>query len=326
MGDNEEFSNEELEILGEEPSEEKDPETPSEEDGDKGEETPSGSKEKSEGTPASDKEPGTEHKDGEGDDKDPVPYDRFSKVYGQHKETERKLDLLKSDPEEYYRQYPDEKPKEELEDGGSKVPTFGEAGNLVVEGGEHDGLTLREVFEKDPFAAQDIYMQHKEGLLEQEREETRKIETLQAESNREIAGFAQKLASEMFSKADIKSLSESETKTIETEVNKILDWMDETGRGGGVIEDAYFLMNKDNIIQDAISKGATGLAKSLSASTAQSISSTKSESADGMDGYMNMTENELANVIDNMTEGEVIGFLKNAPKALKEKFPGAPWD
>lgn len=329
-----EFTQEELEILGEDMPNE-DPGNPSEDQDDKGESQEI--EEKPEETPESEEEEeqktDTEQDKGEEDDKDkdkgPVPYDRFSKVYGEKKELERKLELFRKDPEEYFRQYPDEKPTEEQPEESkteeTHIPTFGEVGNLTVQGGEHDGLTLRQVYEKDPFAAQDIYMQYKEDLLTKQRKEQATNERLKQESNQEVNSFATERAKELFDKA-LDGLNEKEVTQINQEINETLDWMAKTGRGAGSLKDAYILKNLDQIIENATKKGASGLVNHLKKPSSSSISSKRTSSDSSMNNYLNMDTNQLAAVIDNMGDQEFLNFKKNAPPALREKLPGLDWD
>ncbi|MFX0114196.1 MAG: hypothetical protein ACFFB3_06585 [Candidatus Hodarchaeota archaeon] len=323
------FTKEELEILGEDMPDE-DPGTPSEEESDTGESQES--EEKPEAIPESEEkeEADTEQKHDEGEtDKDRVPYDRFSKVYGEKKELEWKLELFRTDPEEYFRQYPDEKPSEERsEEPETKIPTFGEAGNLVVQGGEHDGLTLRQVYEKDPFAAQDIYMQYKEDLLAKQRQEQETVTRLQEESNQEINSFAIERAKELFNKSDdfnLRDLNEKEVDQINKEIQDVLQWMDKTGRGGGKLKDAYVLKNLGTILENATKKGASGLINHLKKPSSSSISSKRTSSDRSMENYINMDPNQLAAMIDDMSDQQFLNFRKNAPPALREKLPMVDW-
>lgn len=325
---NEEFTKEELEVLGEQAPEE-DPETSTKEESDTGESQES--EEETEEIPESEKEEETEtetEQEEEEDKKDPVPYDRFSKVYGEKKELERKLELFRKDPEEYFKQYPDEKPEEEQQEEKTEILTFGEAGSLVVHGGEYDGLTLREVFEKDPFAAQDIYMQYKEQLITKQRDEKEIQEKLKAESNKEINGFAHERARELFDKPedfDIADLSEKEAKQINQELQETIDWMTRTGRGGGKIKDAYILKNLDKILENATKKGTSGLLNHLKKPSSQSISSKKTSTGAGMDSYIDMDASQLIDIIEDMDDQEYLNFRKNAPKSLRDKLPGLDW-
>lgn len=324
-----EFTQEELEILGEDTPDE-DPGSPAEEqESDTGESQDS--EEKPEETPESEEteETDTEQEEGERD-KGPVPYDRFSKVYGEKKELERKLELFRKDPEEYFRQYPDEKPTGEQPETlevpkETYIPTFGEAGSLVVQGGEHDGLTLRQVYEKDPFAAQDIYMQYKEDLLAKQREEQETSVRLKEESDKEVNSFASERAKELFEK-DLDKLSEKEVTQINKEIQETIDWMAKTGRGAGNLKDAYLLKNWDKIIEDATKKGASGLINHLKKPSSSSISSKRTSSSTSMDNYLNMDTNQLAAMIDDMSDQQFLHFKKNAPPTLREKLPQVDWD
>ena len=106
----EDFSNEELEILGEDVPESE--ETDTEE-----QETPEETDTKEDDTGDADGSEETdeqaEEEESAEEDENRVPQKRVDKIVYEREETQRKLDLLKRDPNKYYQLYPDEKPDTE---------------------------------------------------------------------------------------------------------------------------------------------------------------------------------------------------------------------
>ena len=106
-------------------------------------------------------------------------------------------------------------------------------------------------------------------------------------------------------------------------------FMAETGRGSGILKDAYFLMNQDGLLKDAEKKGAKSLAKKISGSN--SVPSVKTGTAGGgggniYDDALALTPSEMAGRLDNMTEGQMKDFINKAPAKVKARFPGIDWD
>jgi len=320
MGD-EEFTKEELETLGEE--------TESEEE--KGQETQVDSKEKGEEetetkqtTESEEEKTEEEQKAEEIEEKENlIPQSRLDQMRREKGDMERKHDLLKRSPEEYYQLYPDEKPEEE-----EKVETVSkqEIWNMVVKGGTYDGKTLAEVHEVDALYAIDLYNDYRDELRGKQLEEKGKADKIREESEKEINAFSGRLSKETFNK-EPDALSEEESKKIETEIGSIIDWMEKTGRGAGNIEDAYFLMNKDKILADTQGKSIQAIVQAMQSSKVTSISNKEDRGVKtGYESDLNLTRDQLASKIDNMGDTEAEKYFKNAPAELKNKFPDLAWD
>ena len=80
--------------------------------------------------------------------------------------------------------------------------------------------------------------------------------------------------------------------------------MGETGRGGGNIADAYFLMNKEKLLSNAAEKGVKSLIDTSSKGV-QTVNSKKDiEEKSGYDKFTDYTANQLADYMDNLTDKE----------------------
>jgi hypothetical protein len=270
-------------------------------------------------------ESGDDTASGEDEASDPVPYGRFSKVYAEKAEAQTKLDLLKKlGTEKYYELYPDERPEEApaaAAPGPAKIPTRKEAGNLQVTGGEYSGKSLEELYQLDYAAAEDLYQDYVSGIKQQASAQESEQQTVQQELNE----FGEARAKEVFGKA-LNQLDKDQAAQIELLADTVSKWMVETGRGGGLIEDAFFLMNKDGLLEKSNQKALKSLVKTLKGGAPPSVSSRQTASGNGTYGkYMAMSVDELANTFADMTEDQQANFLKKAPKAFREKHPKLPY-
>lgn len=265
------------------------------------------------------------------DDKGPVPYERFKEKLDRAKEAdeyETKLDLLKTDPDEYYNQYPDEKAKEEA---APEVTTTApdDIWNMLVKGGEFDGQTLGAVYDQGGAAARyalGLYNQELDSVRSETETARSREAKIKTDTDKEIDTFAGSLAKDMYQKEPEDKLSKEETETIDGVINETLDWMEKTNRGFGNIVDAYFLKNKDRILAGEQIKGVSNLIKSTQTDVS-SISNKKDIGTEltGYEGDMGKSAEELAAKIENMTDAEATKYLADAPQKLRDKHPKASW-
>jgi len=254
-----------------------------------------------------------------------MPVDRFEKVYGKGKENERiveelneKHNLLKTNPEEYYRKFPDEKPAAE--------PTQEAIGNMTVQGGEYSGMTLDQVFEVNPAEANRLQFEYMNAQKEEATQAEANKARIEKESNQEIDDFSNARAQDFFKK-DFSKLTEAEGKQISTLISNVLAWGKETGRGFARMDDMYFLMNKDTLLSDAKGKGIRALidgqVKSVPSTAGGGPADTGQET--GYAKLVSMSDEQLAVAIGNMSDEQYVKFKKEAPEELKKKHPGMPW-
>lgn len=350
MGE-QEFTAEELEILGETPAE------PAPEEGPENPEAPEGGepqKPETEETPAEGGEEGAddvldellgsvdEEREEDGLDEPPedgkVPYGRFAKVYGENKSLKEKFDLFKRDPEAYYKLYPDERPETAQQPPPSSV-NLNDIDNLVVQGGDYDGMSLAQVRQQDPAAAAQMeaaYLrQNLPGIVssqvqealkatQQEKEQERYVQ----ETQQEIDSFMSNRAQEFFKKP-MDQLSLAENKKLEKLVDQCVKWGKENRRGSGVIEDIYFLMTKDRQIARAKAQGADALMDAATkGGKVRSIRAGGSGggSSAGFDKLMDLSESQAAQAIEKMPDKDFSRLMKEGSSELRAKYPGWPWE
>lgn len=256
-------------------------------------------------------------------DEPKVPQSRVDEIVSEKKEAQHKLDLLKTDPDEYFRRYPDERsePAPAKHDGHDS-----DVGNLIVTGGEHDGKTIREVLTIDPAEGNlmlaKYYDDQRTALSEAKATEDRRL----SESQTEINIFSDSIAAELFEKK-ANGLDDKEVLKVNEVIDATLKFMQDTGRGGGVIADAHYLMTRDNATKKARTDGAQALADKITKSAVASVSSNRDSGIEtGYVADMALLPEQLAEKIDGMSDSKVVKYLKDAPKEMRDKFPHLPWD
>ena len=357
MGDEwkEQFSREELESMGEvvlEVNQEAEKETAGESQEKKGDEVKEGpetQKSETEQEASESEDQGKKETEDEAELKEgePVPYDRFAKIYGQRKQAERekselkeKLDLFKKDPDKYYAKYPDERPEgyQSPESDRIKKPTekpevmpmskmLGAQINDPENPSFH-GKTMAEIMESGPegyAAAIDYYNEYVEDIRgkakEAETKEADELKSIQEEDTR----FMDSQARALFEKP-LKDLDAVQKDKIEKIVGDTLAWMKTNNRMGYSLADAYKIMNYDKAISDAAASGADGLVNLAKSGARRSVSSGGGKtSKDPYDRYLAMSENDLSKMVTEMPEAEFTKFLKEATPAFREKFPALPY-
>jgi hypothetical protein len=320
-----EFTKEELEILGEDTGEEEEPAS-----GEAGEEEEPGEGE------AGEEEEGESGEDAE-EEETAVPQSRFDEVYGQAKESQRKLDLLQRlGPDEYYKIYPDEKPKTEGSRGAEKttitepvqdrVLSFQESQAMIIDGGEHHGQTLGELYKENPIAAQDIYLNYRDEQRAAIEQKKASAATQKQVIETELNEFSGGIAKQMFEK-ELDALSDGEAKKVDEVITSVMDWMEKSGRFHYKLEDAFMIMNKDDLLAGAKSDGAKALIKQLKVGSTPSVKANKGSGGKktGYEAYGSMSRDELAAKVDDMSDAEFVTFSNKAPQSLKDKFGDIPW-
>jgi hypothetical protein len=260
-----------------------------------------------------------------------IPQDRFDKVYAQAKSAERKLDEFKRlGPEAYYKLYPDEAPEDSGGDTDDETALAEseevDVNSLVVQSGVHEGKTLAQVYQDDPAAAVQMHNEYLADQREAAANAKAQIARDQEEVTTEALEFLGARAQEAFEKP-LEQCSQEEQQQLLELSEKVTEWMLETGRGSGRLQDAFILMNTEKLFDSAKNQGVKSILKALNTGTVPNVSSSKTTgSAKGYGRYMGMSPEALADEFDNMPDKEQERFLKKAPKAFREKFPGLPYD
>ena len=371
MGDEDTFTKEELEILGEAPAEPPagDPAPPATEEAaappEGGEAPPEEGAEKpteGEGKPPAEAKPTEqEHSEEEqkavesmgariengfiiDDEGTKIPITRWRKLYATSKEAERqretayagkveienKFKLFRTvGPEKYYSMFPNEAPA-----GGYKppaptrIPAQPDPLDLVAQypdpSHQYHGMTLRDIYNVDAAEGRRLERAWEQGQKAAERTESERQQRMIRESEEEINTFTADFAREHYGK-EAKELSAQQETEISKVIQDTLDWMKKTGRGGGVLADAYFVMNREQILEGERKKAGKKALEALKQPSIPSIGGGGRASAGSMSAYETMSADQLAEAIGNMEDRAALAFLKNAPDALKAKYPGIPW-
>lgn len=268
-----------------------------------------------------------------------IPLKRFREVYFKAQEadrgraeTERQFNLFRElGPDKFYELYPDRKPAgyqpagkreaqpENIAEIGAKM------GSMVVQGGPYNGQTLNEVFSVDPAYANALQVAFLEGQKEKVTSVQRQQEELRRESETEVSAFSDQLSTELFGKKSGELSREEEAKVVDA-IQATLDWMAKTKRGAGIIADAYFLMNREGILKSAHEKGGKAALASLSKPAIPSVDTGSGKTVTGTEALESMTSDQLAAEVEKWPEARYMKFLKEAPQALRAKHPSLPWE
>lgn len=274
-----------------------------------------------------------------------IPITRWRKLYATSKEAQRtaeverakrienesKFKLFKNvGPEKYFSMFPEEAPP-----GGYKPPQTARQPaqpdplDLVAQypdpGHQYHGMTLRDIYNVDAAEGRRLERIWEQGQRTTERTESERQQRMIRESEEEINSFTAEFARERYGK-DAKDLSAQQEADVAKVVQDTLDWMKKTGRGGGVLADAYFIMNREQIIESERKKAGKKALESLGKQPSiPSIGGGGRTSAGSMTAFESMSADQLADAIANMEDRAAIAFLKGAPDSLKAKYPGIPW-
>jgi hypothetical protein len=273
-----------------------------------------------------------------------IPVERWRKNYARTQadirtalrsaeETNRKLNLLKELGEQrFYEIYPDEMPAGyqpsnahgDRSDRSGRPALAGDFSNMTVEGGKYDGRLLGDVAREDPLAANLILNNYLETAGAQISREAGQRDEFDRSFAEERDRFCLNRAKELFNKTD--NFTDGEKAKIAAVYEELSRWMIAGGVPHYNMEHAWFLMNKDRIIQSARATAAEAAVKKAIEPGVKSIGS-KSESgrATDYDSYLTMTEDALADAIDGMSDARQKRFYKEAPQELRNKYPALPW-
>jgi hypothetical protein len=265
-----------------------------------------------------------------------IPPQRFAKVYHEAKEGERtkeKFDLFKRlGPEAYYKAYPDEKPTDYVDPKQqTAVPQNVDVGSMRLsyppgtpaDQRRYEGMTLREIYNEDPVYAIQLQTNYYKDQEKVATEQTNKIAKFRQDSETEISTFGSSMAKELFQK-ETDDLTEEESATVKKRINDTIDFMTKTHRGGGILADAYRLMTMDSKLNDAKNKTAKNVVNSLRKNPVGHIGGGPSQPA--ADNYEALTEKQLAETVEGMSDEKKEEFYKKASPALRRKYPSWPWD
>lgn len=253
-------------------------------------------------------------------EEDRVPLSRFKKIESRGLEAAEKLELLKTNPEEYYEKYPDERPEAEPEEpeqtGPLTILQAGEQLTVTMEDPEHEyhGKTLGEVAKLDPLYATDLYNKYVKDFEAQQAE----TDKLKAEADAQVEAVYARVKED---------LSDGSDEQVEAGVKAVFDWMTENGCETYDPNHAYMLMNMDKTLSETRASTAKDTIDKIKHSDVQTISTDADDTeATGFDSYLNLTAPQMMARIQDMTDSQFSDFIKNAPDTVRSKFPTIPWE
>lgn len=233
--------------------------------------------------------------------------------------------------------------KEDTTDGGKDTTGPVKSGDLKVQDvpddnplSKYNGMLFKDVYTASP---EDAYAlsshhahQHALDLRDVQNAEAAKKKEYDDWVKGELDNFESARASELFDSKDYGSLTTAQKTEISGIKDKVLAWMDKTGRGGASIEDAYFLMNKDDIISRARSSGAKALAKDAASGKVVRVNAGGGGDSD-VSGKVDGTWKSLIGASAADVEEHLMGLdetafskmMKEAPKEFRDKYPYLPY-
>ncbi len=249
---------------------------------------------------------------------------RIDDLTRDRKTAEEKLDLFKRDQESYYQKYPDEKPAEAATETQATA-----AANLVVTGGKYDGQTLQQIMDVDQLEGMRLMLEYNNAQQAEATEAKKESVERLEKSNQDIDAFKFARAKELFDGKE-KDYTQEQLNAIEGTVKKTLDWIDLNSffdpRAPGSLDAAYFLMNRDKDLAKAGSIGAKSIADQATRGPVATISSNASSGTEtGYDADMAMSDDELADKIDAMSDSAYTDWKSKAPEELKKKHSEIAW-
>jgi hypothetical protein len=265
-------------------------------------------------------------------DGEKIPVERFKKVIYKEKtalqekeQINNKLNLFKQlGAEEYYKVYPGEKPSDFKPKETEPTTTEEDFNSMVVNGGKYHGQTIGDVAQVDPVAASLMVNNYLEGKRATVEAETRKHTEFQNSFIAEKNSFCLSRAKEMFGKEN--DFTPEEIDQVNGEYKKLSDFMIAQKIAHYRMEDAYLLMNKDKIIKSAQIKSAKAAIDEATKKAPGSIGNGDSNAGlTGFEAVLSMSEDALMKHIDKMSDRDQTKFYKDAPKAMREKYPSLPW-
>ena len=259
-------------------------------------------------------------------DKPKVPQARIDEVTKERGEALNKLELLKTDPDKYYTQYPDEKPAKVKDGEDSDVYA------MVVDGGEHHGKTVREISKEDPGAAVELITKYYRQIdLDQrktEKAETQRTADEDAQKQRDLDetdAFLDTRAEEVHGKK-YDALSKEDQAKIEEIGTKTWEWQQKNDAIHYSWADAYTLMTLGEIKAKSSSDGAKRLVDKITQTAVATTSSSKDAGREtGYEADLAMSGDELSDKIEDMSESKFLKWKKDAPKELRDKHPSIDW-
>ncbi len=279
----------------------------------------------------------------EAEDKEPPVQKRIDRLTWEKNETQRRLDLLRTNPEEYYRQYPDERPQQETpqqqapqqgqQPQAGQVPAFSQCLGMPIQGGQFEGYTLGDLWNSEDknlqAAAIDLYNGYRDTVQAQVSEQQAQEQATKQEIEQTYDGFVSDRAKALTGKEDVNALTADEQKRVSNEVQATIDYAEKNGISPMRLDLAHKLMHYDEDIRKAEERGVKGLVEHTSKRGPRTASSSNvgsgASKGDPYAQYLEMGEDALLDKIESMGDAEIDRFLKNATPEFRQKHPALPY-
>lgn len=299
-----------------------------------------------------DEKPITDPKEptGEPKPKEPEESPRYQKRIDEltraQREAQEKLELLESNPGEYYTRYPDKRPASYQSPAVQPTPRAAPQPlraaapeepvndwDRVIEGGDYDGRVFKDVFEEDPAytfqAFPRIATRYEWHQLDEQRREQDRKRQAKEENDREASEFTDSLSMEFFKKP-FADLTPDEARTVDAERNKTLAWIEDNTfyAKKNMLNHARFLMTGKQTIAKAAAAGATSLLEKARRGQVASISAhTESADVTGWEWWEKATPEQISGAMDKMSDSKFQEFLKQAPESVRNRdvLTHLPW-
>jgi len=266
-----------------------------------------------------------------------IPVKRFKDLYGEVQTTRREMEAIKEKQDlfkqlgsnEYYKIYPGEAPagwKPEEVRKVAPIPANFNVLDLPVNGGQYNGLTLRDVMQADPEEGTRMLNEWKDAQHTAIRQQEEKVSTVQRQQEADASNFLVARAAELFGEEAAKNPTAEQSRKVLLLGQEVLAWQTATNRLNLSWEDAFTIMKHNDLIKsvklETTMKTLQGLQKSGPASIDTGGGGGQPS---GWVAVESMTEKQLEKHIEGLKDSDLTKFLKEAPKSVRDKHPMMPW-
>lgn len=257
----------------------------------------------------------------EAEEENQVPQSRFNKIYGANQELKREIEELKTQNQQF--QGNREQPKQEQPAAHPQNHVDENDLQLSADDPYYPGWTIGQVRAHEDehggnYSETTLQNYRAEQtvkrILHQERtvsDAQAKQQEYQDSANKDLADFR-----------EARKAEDLDDQAIDKSISDTLTWMQETGRGAGNLQDAFYLKNRAEILAEEGRKANDHLIKS--ARKSPGVSATKG----GTDNSVNVEAfgaYEMEEHVEGLSSAGFVKFMNEASPALKVKFPMYPW-
>ena len=254
----------------------------------------------------------------------PKVQQRIDHLTWEKNEYQRKFQLFKTNPDQYFEQYPEERPPGyQPRQAAPEENAIEDYESMLIKGGQYDGMTLGELAREKPLTAQRMLNDHLEGQ-KRAKEEVKEKEVLSRQAwENDVNSFGASLSKEVYGR-DKDELTKEEFDAITQEIFKVDQWKKANRKDHYSYHDAYALMNRESELKQAKEGGAKKVVQDLKKKPIGTISGKTDQRGQSTD-YESMSREALNARIMEMNDAETEKFYREAPESLRQKYPSWPW-